>query len=62
MFYAWGRLKEGVSVEQARSEIIAIAARIEKLHPSTNAGVGAAESTAAGTAVVSAITRLHRGP
>ncbi len=42
MFYAWGRLKDGVSVEQARSEIIAIAARIEKLHPSTNAGVGAA--------------------
>ncbi|HYJ06190.1 MAG TPA: ABC transporter permease, partial [Chthoniobacterales bacterium] len=42
MFYAWGRLKDGVSVEQARSEMIAIAARIEKLHPSTNAGVGVA--------------------
>jgi putative ABC transport system permease protein len=42
MFYAWGRLKDGVTVEQARSEMIAIAARIEKLHPSTNAGVGVA--------------------
>ena len=42
MFYAWGRLKDGVTVEQARSEMIAIGARIEKLHPSTNAGVGVA--------------------
>jgi putative ABC transport system permease protein len=42
MFYAWGRLKDGVTVAQARSEMIAIAARIEKLHPSTNAGVGVA--------------------
>jgi putative ABC transport system permease protein len=42
MFYAWGRLKEGVTVEQARSEITAIAARLEKLHPATNAGVGVA--------------------
>ena len=42
MFFAWGRLKDGVTVEQARSEMNAIAARIEKLHPSTNAGVGVA--------------------
>ena len=42
MFFAWGRLKDGVSVEQARSEMIAIAARLEKLHPATNAGVGVA--------------------
>jgi putative ABC transport system permease protein len=41
MFFGWGRLKEGVSVEQARGEIRAIAARIEKLYPATNAGVGA---------------------
>jgi putative ABC transport system permease protein len=40
-FFGWGRLKDGVSVEQARSEIKAIAARIEKLYPATNAGVGA---------------------
>jgi putative ABC transport system permease protein len=42
MFYAWGRLKDGVTVQQARSEMIAIAARIEKLHPATNQGVGVA--------------------
>jgi putative ABC transport system permease protein len=42
MFYGWGRLKDGVTVEQARSEIIAIAARLEKLHPATNTGVSAA--------------------
>jgi putative ABC transport system permease protein len=42
MFFAWGRLKDGVTVEQARSEMIAIAARIEKLYPATNAGVGVA--------------------
>jgi len=42
MFFAWGRLKDGVTVEQARSEMIAIAARLEKLYPATNAGVGVA--------------------
>jgi len=42
MFYAWGRLKDGVTVEQARSEMIAIGARLEKLYPATNAGVGVA--------------------
>ena len=40
-FFGWGRLKDGVTVEQARSEIKTIAARIEKLYPATNAGVGA---------------------
>lgn len=40
-FFGWGRLKEGVTVEQARSEIKAIAARLEKLYPATNAGTGA---------------------
>src|SRR3989440_5617285 len=41
MFFGWGRLKDGVTVEQARGEIKAIAARLEKLYPATNAGVGA---------------------
>src|SRR2546423_5338032 len=40
-FFGWGRLREGVTVEQARGEIKALAARIEKLYPATNAGVGA---------------------
>jgi putative ABC transport system permease protein len=42
MFFGWGRLKQGVTVEQARSEMKAIAARIEKIYPATNAGVGIA--------------------
>src|SRR4051794_26064068 len=41
MFYGWGRLKQGVTVEQARSEIKTIAARLEKSYPETNAGTGA---------------------
>src|SRR3954465_14759146 len=40
-FFGWGRLKDGVTVEQARGEIKTLAARIEKLYPATNAGVGA---------------------
>ena len=40
-FFGWGRLKEGVTVEQARSEIKTIAARLEKTYPETNAGLGA---------------------
>lgn len=40
-FFGWGRLKDGVTVEQARAEIKTISARIEKLYPATNAGVGA---------------------
>src|SRR2546423_2362792 len=40
-FFGWGRLKDGVTVEQARGEIKAISARLEKLFPATNAGVGA---------------------
>src|SRR2546421_1044244 len=39
MFFGWGRLKDGVTVKQARGEIRAIAARLEKLYPATNAGV-----------------------
>ena len=41
VFFGWGRLKEGVTVEQARSEIQTIAARLEKTYPETNAGLGA---------------------
>lgn len=36
--YAWGRLKPGVNVELARSEMKTIAARLEKAYPETNAG------------------------
>jgi predicted permease len=42
MFFAWGRLKEGVTLEQARSEMKAIAARLERLYPATTAGTGVA--------------------
>ena len=41
MFFGWGRLKQGVSVEQARGEMKAIAARLEKVYPATNTGVSA---------------------
>ena len=40
-FFGWGRLKEGVTVEQARTEIKTIAARLEKLYPATNTGFSA---------------------
>jgi putative ABC transport system permease protein len=38
MLFVWGRLKPGVPVDQARTEMKAIAARLEKEYPSTNAG------------------------
>ena len=41
MMFGWGRLKPGVTVEQARTEIRTIAARLEKQYPETNAGVTA---------------------
>src|SRR5437773_7137327 len=37
MMYVWGRLKTGVTVEQARAEMKGIAARLEKAYPDTNA-------------------------
>ena len=40
MFYGWGRLKDEVTVEQARTEMKAIAARLEKIYTETNAGTG----------------------
>jgi putative ABC transport system permease protein len=39
--FAWGRLKKGVSVEQAQGQMRAIAARLEKKFPATNTSVGA---------------------
>jgi putative ABC transport system permease protein len=36
---AWGRLKPGVSLERARSEMTAIAARLEQAHPESNTDV-----------------------
>jgi putative ABC transport system permease protein len=35
-----GRLKRGVSVEQANADLAAIAARLARVHPSTDAGFG----------------------
>jgi putative ABC transport system permease protein len=40
-WYAVARLKQGVSVEQARAEMDALAARLEREYPSTNSGNGA---------------------
>src|SRR5437588_4096979 len=36
MIYVWGKLTPGVTVEQARAEMKAIAARLEKAYPDTN--------------------------
>src|SRR6266566_1065321 len=36
MIYVWGKLKPGVALEQARSEMKTIAARLEKTYPDTN--------------------------
>lgn len=36
MIYVWGKLKPGVTVEQARTEMKGIAARLEKAYPATN--------------------------
>ena len=40
MMFVWGRLKAGVTVDQARTEMKGIAARLEKAYPDTNARVG----------------------
>src|SRR5205814_9655026 len=39
MMFVWGRLKTGVTVEQARTEMPGIAARLEKTYPDTNGKV-----------------------
>jgi len=36
MIYVWGKLKPGVTVQQARTEMKGIAARLEKVYPDTN--------------------------
>src|SRR5213596_317088 len=36
MIYVWGKLKPGVTLEQARTEMKGIAARLEKVYPDTN--------------------------
>src|SRR6476661_4701193 len=36
MIYVWGKLKPGVTVDQARTEMKGIAARLEKAYPDTN--------------------------
>src|SRR5437868_2749836 len=38
MIYVWGKLKPGVTVDQARTEMKGIAARLEKTYPETNHG------------------------
>src|SRR5690242_13340202 len=37
MLFVWGRLKPGVTLDQARTEMKGIAARLEKEYPATNA-------------------------
>src|SRR5437773_297867 len=37
MLFVWGRLKAGVTVDQARTQLKGIAARLEKEYPATNA-------------------------
>src|ERR1700730_8363687 len=38
MIFVWGKLKPGITVDQARAQMKAIAARLEKAYPETNAG------------------------
>ena len=39
MIFVWGKLKPGVTVDQARAEMKGIAARLEKTYPDTNGKV-----------------------
>src|SRR5437867_5605998 len=39
MIFVWGKLKQGVTVEQARTEMKTIAARLEQIYPDTNGKV-----------------------
>src|SRR5437899_13098052 len=39
MMFVWGKLKAGVTVDQARTEMKGIAARLEKTYPDTNGKV-----------------------
>jgi putative ABC transport system permease protein len=40
MLFVWGRLKPGITIDQARSEMKTIAARLENEYPATNAQAG----------------------
>jgi putative ABC transport system permease protein len=42
MLFAWGRLKPGVTVDQARTQMKGIAARLQKEYPATNTGASVA--------------------
>lgn len=42
MLFGWARLKPGATVEEARAQISAIAARLERSYPETNKNVGGA--------------------
>lgn len=44
-FGVFGRLQDGVSLEQARAEMDAIAARLEQQYPDSNKGIGARVQT-----------------
>ncbi len=48
---AYGRLKPGVTVEQARAEVVGIAAQLEKENPGTNRGRSMGVFTQAGFAI-----------
>ncbi|MGH9821793.1 MAG: ABC transporter permease, partial [Blastocatellia bacterium] len=48
---AIGRLKPGVIIERAQSELSTIAARLEKAHPTTNSGYGLRVTTLAADTV-----------
>ena len=39
MMFVWGKLKPGVTVDEARTEMKGLAARLEKTHPDTNGKV-----------------------
>lgn len=41
LMYGWGRLKSGVTLEEARTQMDAISARLAKQYPDTNSGVRA---------------------
>ena len=66
MMFVWGRLKAGVTVDQARTEMKGIAARLEKTYPETNTQVYARGHTASGkswlenTGRISAASRRGR--
>src|SRR5262249_55544111 len=55
MIYVWGKLKPGVTVDQARTEMKGIAARLEKAYPDTNG-----EETAVVTPLIENLVGKYR--